>query len=279
MTLPVTRRRAPRPARRVLGGVGAGAMLAMTAPLAPLGASLPDPGTGERTAPLRLAGAASTALPTADALTAGPGPAALADVPDALDIASAARMALAVVPPDPGSAASAALAALDSYRDATAAARSAAAGADGAGGGAGDRADDRSTTGPRPAAPAPSAGLSGELARVVELTNAQRSAAGCGALRVDPRINAAAQGHSEDMARNGYFDHDSRDGRDFADRISEAGYPSPGAENIAMGQPDAESVVQAWMDSPGHRANILNCSLTTIGVGLADGYWTQNFGR
>ena len=99
------------------------------------------------------------------------------------------------------------------------------------------------------------------------------------ALSVDPRISAAAQGHSEDMAARGYFAHDSPDGRDFADRITAAGYSSPGAENIAQGQPDAATVVQDWMESPGHRRNILDCSLSTIGVGLADGYWTQNFGR
>ena len=81
------------------------------------------------------------------------------------------------------------------------------------------------------------------------------------------------------MAAQGYFAHDSRDGRDFTDRITAAGYDSPGAENIAMGQPDAATVVQDWMESPGHRKNILDCSLTTIGVGLADGYWTQDFGR
>ena len=121
----------------------------------------------------------------------------------------------------------------------------------------------------------------GPTAQVVTLTNRARSAAGCAPLRVDARITAAAQGHSEDMSARNYFAHDSQDGRSFADRIEAAGYPSPGAENIAMGQPDAQSVVTAWMNSPGHRRNIEDCSLTTIGVGLdPDGnYWTQDFGR
>ncbi|MBW0105479.1 CAP domain-containing protein, partial [Pseudonocardia sp. KRD291] len=122
---------------------------------------------------------------------------------------------------------------------------------------------------------------SGPEAEVVALTNDRRADAGCGAVRIDPRITEAARRHSEDMAAAGYFAHDSRDGRSFADRLSAAGYPSPGAENIAQGQPDAASAVEAWMDSPGHRRNIEDCSLTTIGVGLAGDadYWTQDFGR
>ncbi|WP_344425862.1 CAP domain-containing protein [Pseudonocardia ailaonensis] len=134
------------------------------------------------------------------------------------------------------------------------------------------------TTTPRPVTTPPP---SGPAAQVVALTNQARAAAGCGALRTDPRLTQAAQGHSADMAARNYFAHDSQDGRSFADRIEAAGYPSPGAENIAMGQPTAQAVVTAWMNSPGHRRNIEDCSLTTIGVGLdTDGmYWTQDFGR
>lgn len=83
------------------------------------------------------------------------------------------------------------------------------------------------------------------------------------------------------MAENDYFSHTSRDGRSFVDRIRAAGHPSPGAENIAYGYSDGASVVEGWMNSPGHRRNIMNCSLTAIGVGFAGrgNYWTQNFGR
>lgn len=121
----------------------------------------------------------------------------------------------------------------------------------------------------------------GPAARVVALTNAARERAGCDPLTTDDRITAAAQDHSTDMAARGYFAHDSLDGRGFADRMRAAGYPSPGAENIAMGQGSADEVVAAWLDSPGHRRNIEDCSLRTIGVGyVADGdYWTQDFGR
>jgi uncharacterized protein YkwD len=115
---------------------------------------------------------------------------------------------------------------------------------------------------------------------VVALANDARAAAGCGPLRVDARITAAAQAHSDDMAVNGYFSHDSLDGRSFADRLRAAGYPSPGGENIAQGQRTAQSVHQAWMNSSGHRANILNCGFTAIGVGLNQTAWTwtQDFG-
>ena len=114
---------------------------------------------------------------------------------------------------------------------------------------------------------------------VVDLTNAERAKAGCPALQVDPRLTAAAQLHSEDMAANNYFSHTSLDGRSFVDRIRAQGYPSPGAENIAKGYRTAAAVMAGWMGSDGHRRNILNCSLRAIGVGLAPGnVWTQDFG-
>ncbi|WP_053716871.1 CAP domain-containing protein [Saccharothrix sp. NRRL B-16348] len=120
-------------------------------------------------------------------------------------------------------------------------------------------------------------------AKVVELTNGERAAHGCPALAADDRLATAARAHSADMAAQNYFDHVSKDGRSFVDRVKAAGYPAPGAENIAAGQRTAEAVVKGWMDSPGHRANILNCKLKTLGVGMARGgsygiYWTQNFG-
>lgn len=130
------------------------------------------------------------------------------------------------------------------------------------------------TTAPPPPPPA------GAADQVVALANEARAQAGCGPLRVDARITAAAQAHSDDMAANGYFSHDSLDGRSFADRLRAAGYPSPGGENIAQGQRNAQSVHQAWMNSSGHRANILNCGFTTIGVGVNQTAWTwtQDFG-
>jgi len=117
---------------------------------------------------------------------------------------------------------------------------------------------------------------------VVRLTNAERADAGCDPLRVDERLQTAARAHSEDMRDRGYFDHTSPDGKTPWDRMRAAGYDEPGGENIAMGYPTPEAVVEAWMESKGHRANILNCKFEAIGVGVALGdggpWWTQDFG-
>ncbi|TDC84077.1 CAP domain-containing protein [Actinomadura sp. 7K507] len=129
---------------------------------------------------------------------------------------------------------------------------------------------------------ASTAGQSGPEAAAVSLTNAERAKAGCPALRVDQRLVIAARKHSADMAANDYFSHTSQNGESPWKRMEDAGYPSPGAENIAKGHQTAAAVVKGWMDSPGHRANILNCDLRAIGVGRASGpggpLWTQNFG-
>ena len=86
------------------------------------------------------------------------------------------------------------------------------------------------------------------------------------------------------MAAKDYFSHTSKDGRTFADRIRAAGYAGGTiGENIAAGQATASAVMRSWMGSSGHRANILNCSFTALGVGHGRGgsyghYWTQDFG-
>ncbi|MBT3165657.1 sigma-70 family RNA polymerase sigma factor [Streptomyces sp. Vc74B-19] len=128
--------------------------------------------------------------------------------------------------------------------------------------------------------PDPPAPPAGPAAQVLALTNAQRAQAGCAPVKLDDRLGRAAQAHSEDMSANGYFSHTGRDGSTFVDRARAQGHPSPGAENIARGQGSAASVMDAWMNSPGHRANILNCSLTSLGVGVvsSDWTWTQVFG-
>ncbi|MEU3171998.1 CAP domain-containing protein [Streptomyces sp. NPDC007000] len=115
----------------------------------------------------------------------------------------------------------------------------------------------------------------------MSLTNAERSEAGCSPVTLDDRLNKAAQLHSEDMSANDYFSHTGQNGSSFVDRITAQGHPSPGAENIARGQSSAASVMESWMNSEGHRANILNCSLKTMGVGVvtSDWTWTQVFGR
>lgn len=139
-----------------------------------------------------------------------------------------------------------------------------------------------STTPSTPPSSSPGSSLSEE---VVRLTNAERQKNGCGALVSDPQLRSAAQGHSDDMAAKNYFSHTSQDGRDMTARIKASGF-SPmraWAENIAMGQRTPADVVTAWMNSAGHRANIVNCAYTHLGVGVANSsrgiYWTQNFAK
>lgn len=132
-------------------------------------------------------------------------------------------------------------------------------------------------------APAPAAVADpGVEGAVLTLVNAERSAAGCGAVSGDGGLAGVARAHSADMRDRGYFSHTSPDGRSPFDRAAAAGVSGSRAENIAQGQPDAASVMAAWMASPGHRVNILDCSLTRLGVGVAEGpggpWWTQLFG-
>jgi len=133
-------------------------------------------------------------------------------------------------------------------------------------------------------APAPAGGgAAGVLGEVVDRTNAERTRRGLRPLTVDTRLAAAAQAHSADMVRRAFFAHENPDGRQVWDRAVAAGYAyRKVAENIAAGQRSAEEVVRGWVESPGHRANILDGDLTQIGVGRAEGgsygvYWTQVF--
>ena len=119
--------------------------------------------------------------------------------------------------------------------------------------------------------------------RVVDLTNAERARAGCRPLRIDGNLTTAAQRHAQDMAVKNYFSHTAPSApRTMVDRLRAAnvGYRTA-AENIATGAVnDPADVVRRWMDSSGHRKNILNCSLGRIGVGYdsrSGGRWVQDF--
>jgi uncharacterized protein YkwD len=117
---------------------------------------------------------------------------------------------------------------------------------------------------------------------VLRLVNVERAREGCPAVSADSRLAAAAQAHSADMAANDYFSHTGRNGSTLGSRVTAAGYRwSSVGENIAKGQPTPAAVMDAWMNSSGHRANILNCGFRNLGVGLAyDGrspVWTQDF--
>ena len=135
------------------------------------------------------------------------------------------------------------------------------------------------------AAPAQAAVVSTDKLQgdIVYLTNKQRALNGCKALHADARLTESGRGHSAYMAQTGSFSHTGRGGSDFVYRGKVAHYPRPLAENIAYGYRTGVEVVKAWMASPGHRANILNCKATTVGVGAvyaANGtpYYTQEFG-
>ncbi|MFG2143354.1 CAP domain-containing protein [Streptomyces sp. NPDC048696] len=134
------------------------------------------------------------------------------------------------------------------------------------------------------ARPLSAEGLRGTVAEVVALTNGHRATAGLRPLADDTRLASAAQAYSTDMAERGFYSHTSPEGLEPWDRARAAGAAHRGiGENIACGQRTAAEVVEGWMNSPGHRANILKPDFTHIGVGFAGGgragtYWTQLFG-
>ncbi|MFC6061421.1 CAP domain-containing protein [Streptomyces ochraceiscleroticus] len=134
---------------------------------------------------------------------------------------------------------------------------------------------------PRATNPAPSSPSSAS-ARVLSLVNKERDKAGCAPLTTDPDLTRLAQRFSKDMARRDFFAHTDPDGATPWDRAKTAGVTGLGGENIARGQTTPEAVMDSWMNSPGHRANILNCTYRTLGVGLhrspTGPWWTQDFG-
>jgi uncharacterized protein YkwD len=144
----------------------------------------------------------------------------------------------------------------------------------------------RTRTATKSAAPQVAAGLTGQEDEVIRLTNIERDKAGCGAVKLNTKLRTAMRLHVRELGRRGdlYISHVSADGRSFVDRAKEQGYDAPGGENVARGQRDAADVMTSWMDSDGHRANILNCSFKAIGVGAVKGVdgtivWGQIFGR
>ena len=124
---------------------------------------------------------------------------------------------------------------------------------------------------------------------VLKLTNQERSKQGLGPLAICPTLDNAAQMHAEAMKEEGFFEHENPfTGEDPSSRGEQAGYGPYVGENIAMGYQTPREVVRGWMDSPGHRENILS-SYLHLGVGISNGgsgkygpggwfYWVQNFG-
>ena len=121
--------------------------------------------------------------------------------------------------------------------------------------------------------------------QMLSLVNAERVAAGCAAVRLDTRLSAAATKHSQDMATKNFFSHTGSDGSNFVTRIQREGYPRPRSENIAAGNTAVAATFRQWMNSAGHRRNILDCTAKDMGLGVATNsgsryrtYWTQVFG-
>ena len=118
---------------------------------------------------------------------------------------------------------------------------------------------------------------------VLRLVNEERTKRGLNALKRASDLDALARAHSADMINRHFFDHNNPDGQSPFDRMRAAGISyRAAAENIASGQRSAEAVMNAWMNSSGHRANILNGTYTEIGIGAVKSsggtiYWTQEF--
>jgi len=128
------------------------------------------------------------------------------------------------------------------------------------------------------------------IRQVLKLTNGYRQQAGLQPLQLNPTLTTAAYGHSLDMATQDFFGHVGSNGSTVFNRLDTAGYRyTTAGENIAAGFTTAKSVVQAWMNSPLHRQNILTPFLEEVGIGFvflpSDSgklklryYWTQDFG-
>jgi hypothetical protein len=107
---------------------------------------------------------------------------------------------------------------------------------------------------------------------VVKQTNEVRAKNGVAGLKLDPLLSRAAQAKAEDMAARGYFAHQTPDGRTPWDWIEGAGYDFlAAAENLAVGYPTDDGLISAWMESEGHRHNLLNQKYTDVGIGIARG--------
>ncbi|NUN65008.1 CAP domain-containing protein [Pseudanabaena biceps] len=122
---------------------------------------------------------------------------------------------------------------------------------------------------------------------LLRLTNLERRKVGLPALRLSSQLGKAAQLHAVDMANNNYFSHTGRNGSTVGDRTKSSGYKFRAVgENLAAGKATPEGTILQWMNSSGHRANILNSQFTEIGFGYANApssryrhYWVQVFGK
>ena len=163
----------------------------------------------------------------------------------------------------------------------------------GGGGGSGTAAPAAESPAPEAATPCATE-LSAIFDDLLAVTNRVRADNGISSVKFSYKLGQAAQGHAEDMAEQNYFAHHSPDNSStIASRIEATGYKfSLAAENLAAGYDSATDVVTAWLNSPGHRENLLNSDYTDVGFGLFfdsdpgvspqatfENYWVQDFGR
>lgn len=132
------------------------------------------------------------------------------------------------------------------------------------------------------AAPAAAGTAAQYIDQILTLANTERRKAGCEPLRSDAKLRTAAQRHADDMSDRDYYAHDTPEGRSPGDRITAAGYEwSTWGENIFRGPHTPAEAVDGWMNSEGHRKNILNCAFKEMGVGVnltSNGpWWVQDF--
>lgn len=143
----------------------------------------------------------------------------------------------------------------------------------------------------------PSAPLSAETAKILDLVNQTRATArtcgtqhfpAAGPLKWNQHLETAAKLHSEDMASQNYFSHESKDGRNMQQRMKNAGYKGKGyfAENIAVGNEGIEATIEQWLKSPGHCANLMSATYVDVGVAHAYAenseykhYWTMKLAK
>lgn len=117
-----------------------------------------------------------------------------------------------------------------------------------------------------------------QIEELCELVNVERAKAGVKPLKLYIALSEVAQDHAFDMATNGYFSHTSLDGRSPFQRMKDAGisYTYAG-ENIARGYTTPAQAMNGWMNSSGHKANILNSKYGRVGLGFYQNYWVQDF--
>lgn len=138
---------------------------------------------------------------------------------------------------------------------------------------------------PAKQAPIADASVPSEIQQVLDLVNQERAKAGVSPLKLSTSLDSMAKVKAEDMRDNNYFSHTSPSYGSPFDMMKKFGISfSTAGENIAAGQQSAADVMGSWMNSPGHRQNILNPSYTEIGIGVAKGgsygtYWVQDFIR